>query len=71
MANPVPAGSDVSAGTDRCTSCSNEIEVGSTGTFAPVRNAATANTKPSAAATASTTHIQTARATSQAVRPNY
>src|SRR5215203_490840 len=30
MANPVPAGSDVSAGTYRCTSCGNEIEVGST-----------------------------------------
>ncbi len=30
MANPVPAGSDVSAGTYRCTSCGNEIDVGST-----------------------------------------
>jgi predicted nucleic acid-binding Zn-ribbon protein len=30
MANPVPAGSDVSAGTYRCTKCSNEIQVGST-----------------------------------------
>jgi Zn finger protein HypA/HybF involved in hydrogenase expression len=30
MANPVPAGSDVSAGTYRCTNCSNEIQVGST-----------------------------------------
>jgi zinc ribbon family protein len=30
MANPVPAGSDVSAGTYRCTKCSNEIDVGST-----------------------------------------
>jgi hypothetical protein len=28
MANPVPAGSDVSAGTYRCTNCSNEIQVG-------------------------------------------
>jgi predicted RNA-binding Zn-ribbon protein involved in translation (DUF1610 family) len=30
MANPVPAGSDVSAGTYRCTSCGNQIEVAST-----------------------------------------
>jgi Zn finger protein HypA/HybF involved in hydrogenase expression len=30
MANPVPAGSDVSAGTYRCTNCGNQIDVGST-----------------------------------------
>jgi hypothetical protein len=30
MANPVPAGSDVSSGTYRCTSCSYELRVGST-----------------------------------------
>ena len=30
MANPVPAGSDVSAGTYRCTNCGNELDVGST-----------------------------------------
>jgi hypothetical protein len=30
MAEPVPAGSDVSAGTYRCTSCGNQIEVAST-----------------------------------------
>ena len=29
MANPVPAGSDVSAGTYQCTNCGNEIEMGS------------------------------------------
>ena len=29
MANPVPAGSDVSAGTYRCTSCGTELDVGS------------------------------------------
>jgi predicted nucleic acid-binding Zn-ribbon protein len=29
MANPVPAGSDVSAGTYRCTNCGNTIEMGS------------------------------------------
>jgi Zn finger protein HypA/HybF involved in hydrogenase expression len=30
MANPVPAGSDVSAGTYRCTNCANTIDVQST-----------------------------------------
>jgi predicted RNA-binding Zn-ribbon protein involved in translation (DUF1610 family) len=30
MANPVPAGSDVSAGTYECTQCGNTIDVGST-----------------------------------------
>jgi Zinc-ribbon containing domain len=30
MANPVPAGSDVSAGTYRCMNCGYELEVGST-----------------------------------------
>ena len=30
MANPVPAGSDVSSGTYRCTNCGNEIDVAST-----------------------------------------
>ena len=30
MANPVPAGSDVSSGTYRCTNCGEEIDVGST-----------------------------------------
>jgi len=30
MANPVPAGSDVSSGTYRCTSCGREMDVGST-----------------------------------------
>lgn len=29
MANPVPAGSDVSAGTYECTNCGNRIEMGS------------------------------------------
>jgi hypothetical protein len=29
MANPVPAGSDVSAGTYQCTSCGYELNVGS------------------------------------------
>jgi len=35
MANPVPAGSDVSAGTYRCTKCGTEIQVGSTGHLPP------------------------------------
>jgi predicted RNA-binding Zn-ribbon protein involved in translation (DUF1610 family) len=30
MAEPVPAGSDVSAGTYKCTNCDNELQVGST-----------------------------------------
>ena len=30
MANPIPAGSDVSAGTYRCTNCGYELDVGST-----------------------------------------
>jgi predicted nucleic acid-binding Zn-ribbon protein len=30
MADPVPAGSDVSAGTYRCTSCGNDLQVAST-----------------------------------------
>jgi len=30
MANPVPAGSDVSSGTYKCTSCGNQIEIPST-----------------------------------------
>jgi hypothetical protein len=30
MANPVPAGSDVSAGTYRCTECTYELSVSST-----------------------------------------
>jgi predicted RNA-binding Zn-ribbon protein involved in translation (DUF1610 family) len=30
VANPVPAGSDVSSGTYRCTQCGYELDVGST-----------------------------------------
>ena len=30
MAEPVPAGSDVSAGTYKCTNCDNELQVDST-----------------------------------------
>jgi predicted RNA-binding Zn-ribbon protein involved in translation (DUF1610 family) len=35
MAEPVPAGSDVSSGTYRCTSCGNEITVSSTTSLPP------------------------------------
>src|SRR5688500_11236015 len=35
MADPVPAGSDVSAGTYKCTSCGYELEVGSTKNLPP------------------------------------
>jgi hypothetical protein len=35
MAKPVPAGSDVSSGTYRCTSCSYELQVGSTKNLPP------------------------------------
>jgi hypothetical protein len=35
MAEPVPAGSDVSAGTYRCTNCGYELEVASTDHLPP------------------------------------
>ena len=35
MAEPVPAGSDVSAGTYRCTNCRYELQVQSTGNLPP------------------------------------
>jgi len=35
MAEPVPAGSDVSAGTYRCTNCGNTIDVGSVQSLPP------------------------------------
>jgi predicted RNA-binding Zn-ribbon protein involved in translation (DUF1610 family) len=35
VAEPVPAGSDVSAGTYTCTSCGYELEVGSTQRLPP------------------------------------
>jgi predicted nucleic acid-binding Zn-ribbon protein len=35
MAEPVPAGSDVSAGTYRCTECGYELSVGSTESLPP------------------------------------
>jgi len=38
MAEPVPAGSDVSAGTYVCTNCSRELEIGSTKSLPPCPN---------------------------------
>ena len=35
VANPVPAGSDVSSGTYRCTNCDNEIRMESRGHIPP------------------------------------
>ena len=35
MANPVPAGSDVSAGTYKCTNCGYELDVDSTKNLPP------------------------------------
>jgi predicted nucleic acid-binding Zn-ribbon protein len=35
MANPVPAGSDVSSGTYACTSCGYELQTGSTESLPP------------------------------------
>jgi predicted nucleic acid-binding Zn-ribbon protein len=35
MADPVPAGSDVSAGTYRCTNCGNQIDVSSVESLPP------------------------------------
>ena len=61
MADPAPAGSDVSAGTYKCTYCGNELKVGSTSTCRRVRTAATATTRRSAAGTRPTTRIPTRR----------
>jgi hypothetical protein len=38
MANPVPVGSDVSAGTYRCTNCGYELGVGSVQSLPPCPN---------------------------------
>ena len=38
MAEPVPAGSDVSAGTYRCTNCGNTIDVSSVQSHPPCPN---------------------------------
>jgi hypothetical protein len=46
MADPVPAGSDVSAGTYKCTNYGYELEVSSTKHLPPASSAATAATTP-------------------------
>jgi predicted RNA-binding Zn-ribbon protein involved in translation (DUF1610 family) len=46
MANPVPAGSDVSAGTYRCTHCSKAIDVGSTKHLPPCPECGNAEWEP-------------------------
>jgi hypothetical protein len=38
MANPAPVGSDVSAGTYRCTNCGNELDVRSVSSVPPCSN---------------------------------
>jgi hypothetical protein len=55
MANPITAGSDVSAGTYRCTNCGNTIDMSSQTHIPPCRPAAEGSGRRSAAATASTT----------------
>src|SRR3954452_23217928 len=54
MAEPVPAGSDVSAGTYKCTNCGYELQTGSTGTCHPARAATTDSGQRSPEATART-----------------
>jgi predicted nucleic acid-binding Zn-ribbon protein len=60
MASPVPAGSDVSAGTYRCTNCGNEIQVSSQTHIPPCPSCGAGNGRPSPGETASTTPIRTA-----------
>jgi hypothetical protein len=60
MANPVPAGSDVSSGTYKCTNCGNQLEGGSTKHLRHAPRVATANMKRFQAATASKIRIPTA-----------
>jgi hypothetical protein len=67
MADPVPAGSDVSAGTYKCTNCGYELQVDSTDNLPRARAARTANTTPSAEATAATIPTPTADGHSVAV----
>ena len=38
MSDPVPAGSDVSSGTYRCTSCGHELAISSTKSLPPCPN---------------------------------
>ena len=59
MANPVPAGSDVSSGTYRCTECGNQMDVGSTKHLPPCPSCGNGMWETVPAATASTTRIRT------------
>jgi hypothetical protein len=62
MAEPVPAGSDVSAGTYDCTNCGHRLDVwGQPSICRRARRAATGNGAPSVAATPSTIRIPGAR----------
>ena len=70
MADPVPAGSDVSAGSYSCTQCNYELQVGSTEHLPPCPSCGNGRGTPSLAATAPVTHIPTAGALSgKAFRP--
>jgi hypothetical protein len=42
MANPVPAGSDVSSGTYKCTNCGYQLDVSSTKSLPPCSSCANA-----------------------------
>jgi lipopolysaccharide biosynthesis regulator YciM len=42
MANPVPAGSDVSSGTYKCTNCGYQLDVSSTKSLPPCPSCASA-----------------------------
>ena len=67
MANPAPIGSDVSAGTYRCTNCGSEIQVQSVQSLPPCPSCDGPNEwEPSAAATAA--RIRTRTAASRVVR---
>jgi predicted nucleic acid-binding Zn-ribbon protein len=60
MAEPVPAGSDVSAGTYRCTNCGNTIDVGSSQSLPPCPSCNNGEWQSVSGATASTTRTRTA-----------
>ena len=57
MAEPVPAGSDVSSGTYSCTQCGYELDVSSTKHLPPCPSCGNAEWRRRAAATPSTTRI--------------
>jgi hypothetical protein len=63
MANPVPTGSHVSAGTYRRTDCGNEIEMGSQTHIPPCPECGNGEWDAARAGTAPTTRIQLAGST--------